>query len=70
VDSRVLEAVEECVHVVRRKHVQVGGIVLGVSSRQKAQTILEPVRVWYRCHERPVRPEDAAQVVDDSVRIA
>ena len=55
----VFEAGEQRAQVVRREHLQMRGVVLGLASQQEANPVLQPVGVRNGGDERAARSQDA-----------
>jgi hypothetical protein len=54
----VLEAREQRAQVVRREHLQMRGVVLGLAPQQEAKPVLQAVGVRNGGNERAARPQD------------
>jgi len=67
---RILEAGQECVHVSWGEHLQVRRIMVRWTPAQELQPVLEPVRVRHRRDEGAARPQYAADLADDALRVA
>ena len=54
----VFEACEQRAQVVRREHLQMRGVVLGLTSEQEAKPVLQAVGVRNGGNERAARSKD------------
>ena len=61
---------EQSADVLRREHVQVREIPLGLKPTEEAQPVLHPERVGHRADEDATRPEDAAHLGNERTREA
>ncbi len=57
-ELHVLEAGEQRGQVVRREHLQMRGVVLGLSPQQEAKPVFQAVGVRNGGNERAARPQD------------